>query len=105
MSSTSKVLVERWFEEVWNQKRVAAIDELLAGHSRLHGLGPTSLEGPAAFKPFHAAFVDAFPDIRIQIDELVEEGDKVAVRFTCTSTHTGHGLGVAPTNRRATFTG
>jgi steroid delta-isomerase-like uncharacterized protein len=105
MSVPNKTLVQRWFDEVWNDKRHAAIDELLAGHSRLHGLGAGPLEGPAAFKPFHAAFVDAFPDIRIHIDELVAEGDKVAARFTCTGTHTGHGLGIPPTNRRATFSG
>jgi steroid delta-isomerase-like uncharacterized protein len=105
MSLANKALVQRWFEEVWNQKRVAAIDELLAGHSRLHGLGALPFDGPAAFKPFHAAFVDAFPDLNIHIDELVAEGDNVAARFTCTGTHTGPGLGIAPTNRRATFTG
>lgn len=105
MSQTNKAVVRRWFDEVWNQKRIAAIDELLAGHSRLHGLGEMPLEGPAAFKPFHAAFVDAFPDIHVHIDELVAEGDLVAARFTCTATHAGHGLGVPPTNRRAMFTG
>ena len=105
MSSANKALVQKWFDDVWNNKRVSAIDELLAGHARLHGLGEQALEGPAAFKPFHEAFVRAFPNIRIQIHELIEEGDKVAARYTCTGLNTGDGLGFAPTHRAATFTG
>ena len=61
--------------------------------------------GPAAFKPFDEAFVNAFPNIRIQIQELIEEGDKVAARYTCTGMNSGDGLGFAPTHRSATFTG
>lgn len=105
MSSENKALVRRWFNEVWNEKRVASIDELLGEQSLIHGLDGRPIDGPAAFKPFHAAFIDAFPDITIYIDELIEEGDKVAVRFTCTGKNTGSGLGFAPTNRDATFTG
>jgi steroid delta-isomerase-like uncharacterized protein len=100
----NKAIVRRWFDEVWNQGRIEAIDELLAADGVAYGLGP-DLHGPAEFKPFHAAYRQAFPDVRIEVDDLVEEGDKVAYRWTATMTHHGHFLGIAPTGRASRFLG
>ena len=105
MVSENKALVQRWFDEVWNEGRVDAIDELLAPDSVVHGLGDGQMRGAAAFKPFHAAYRDAFPDVRIEIEDMVEEGDKVAFRWTGTASHRGQGLGFAATNRRVRFQG
>ena len=105
MSAENKTLVRRWFDEVWNKGRAAAIDELLAGNAVVHGLGAADLHGPAGFRPFHAAYVSSFPDLTIQIDDLVAEGDIVAVRWSCTGTHRGDGLGFAATGKHARFSG
>ncbi len=105
MSAENKTLVRRWFDEVWNKGRAAAIDELLASHAVVHGLGAVDLQGSAGFKPFHAAYLGAFPDLNIQIDDVIAEGDIVAVRWSCTGTHRGDGLGFAATGKRAHFSG
>ena len=99
-------LARRWFEEVWNRKNVGAISEMLAADGIIHGLGENGrvLSGPEAFRPFHEKFVGAFPDIRIMVEDVVAEGDRCAVRFTCEGTHRGGQLGVPPTNRRVRFT-
>ena len=107
MSEQNKAIVRRWFEEVWNQGREATVDELLAANGVAHGLGDTEqdVRGPAQFKPFAANLRGALPDLHISVDDLVAEGDRVAVRITLTGTHTGHGLGVAPTGRKVTIQG
>jgi steroid delta-isomerase-like uncharacterized protein len=105
MSSDNKALVRRWFEEVWNKGRVDAIDEMLAPDAVVHDLGPTDLRGADGFKPFHAAFRSAFPDIRLRIDHMVAEGDMVAARWSATATHRGDGLGVAATGRPVRLSG
>ena len=105
MSAENKALVTRWFEEVWTKGRVDAIDEMLATDGVAHGLGGQDLHGPADFKVFHAAFRGAFPDVRVQMDELIAEGDKVAFRYTATGTHRGDTLGFPATDRAARFTG
>ena len=92
MSTENIALVRKWFEEVWNKGRVGAIDELLASHAVVHGLG-ADLRGPAGFKSFHSAYRDAFPDVMIQIDDIVAQGDIVAARWSGTGTHRGEGLG------------
>ena len=40
MSAENKAVVRRWFDEVWNQGRGDAIDELISERSVVHGLGP-----------------------------------------------------------------
>jgi steroid delta-isomerase-like uncharacterized protein len=47
----------------------------------------------------------AFPDIRFTIEDLVAEGDKVVTRWSCTVTHQGEFMGLAPTGKRFTRSG
>ena len=104
MSEANKALVRRWFKEVWNDGRAAAIDEMLAADSVVHGLGD-EMRGVDAFKPFHAAYRDAFPDVQITVEAVIAEGDMVAARWSATGTHRGDGLGFPATHQRAHFTG
>jgi steroid delta-isomerase-like uncharacterized protein len=104
MSIENKALVRRWFQEVWNKGRGVAIDEMLAADAVIHGLGD-NLHGPAGFKQFHTAYRNAFPDVKIQIDDIVAEGDIVAARWSGTGTHRGDGLGVPPTGKEVHFRG
>jgi steroid delta-isomerase-like uncharacterized protein len=104
MSAENKALVRRWFEEVWNKGDASAIDRLFAANGIVHGLGEER-KGPAGFKPFHAAYRDAFPDVRLDLEDLIAEDDKVAFRWTGTATHQGSGLGFPPTGKKVRFTG
>ncbi len=102
--SANRALIERWFEEVWNQKRADAIDELLAADAQMHGLG-AEMRGPAGFKPFHARFCAALSELQVTVEDVIEEGDKVAVRISVRARHTGAGLGVPPTMKRVAVEG
>lgn len=96
-----KALAARWFEEVWNAKREATIDELVAPDCVIHGLGEDGapVSGPAAFKRFWRQFLAGLPDIRVTVQDLIAEGDRVACRFAAEATHAGDGLGVKATGR------
>jgi steroid delta-isomerase-like uncharacterized protein len=104
MSVEDKALVRLWFEEVWNKGRAAAIDEMLADDAAIYGLGG-DLRGPAGFKPFHTAYRDAFPDVSIQVHDVVAEGGIVAARWSGTGTHRGDGLGMKATGKVVRFQG
>jgi len=101
-----KALSRRWFDEVWNQRRLASIAELSHPEAIAYGL---DAEGKGItfdkFYPFHKRFIDTFPDFHIKVDDVIEEGDKTVVRLTATGTHTGHAMGVSPTGRRIRMTG
>jgi predicted ester cyclase len=83
-----KAVVRRLVEEVLNGGRLELIDELYAP-----GLAPAARRWIA---PFRASF----PDVHMEIVDLVAEGDQVVGRFTCSATHLGEWLGHAPTGRR-----
>src|SRR5258706_4490616 len=97
--------MHRWFEEVWNNQSEAAVDEMFAADGVGHGLGDEDIVGPEAFKVFHRAFVSAYPDLRVTVEDTVVEGDKIATRCRVTGKHDGHGIGLSPTNRDVDFTG
>jgi len=107
MSEVNKALVRRWFEEVWNQGREETIDELLAPDGVAHGLGDTEVDvrGPGEFKPFVRNLRGSLPDVRMTVEDLVAEGDRVAVRLSVEGTHRGANFGVAPTGRRIRIAG
>ena len=47
-----------------------------------------------------APFRESFPDVQMEMVDLIAEDDKVVGRFTCSGTHLGEWLGHAPTGRR-----
>jgi steroid delta-isomerase-like uncharacterized protein len=103
-----ETLVHEWFEEVWNQGRVDAIDRLFAADGIAHGLADgegNALRGPEGYKPFFHQFKGAFPNLRVDVEDTVCEGDKIAARCVVRGTHTGEGLGMAATHRDVSFTG
>ena len=104
MSEDNKMLIQRWFDEVWNAGRVASIDALMAPECVVHGLGDDT-QGPEGFKPFHTAYRTAFPDLRITIDQMVAEGDIVAARWSGTGTHRGNLLGLLATDKPVRLSG
>lgn len=107
MSEENKALVRRWFEEVWNRGRAEAIDEMFAEDAVAHGLAGDAapLRGPAAFRPFHRSFRDAFPDIEVVVEDVIAEGDKLAARCSVRGRHQGDTLGFLATQRPVEFTG
>jgi predicted ester cyclase len=84
----NKALVRRLIDEVVNARDPAALGDLAGG------------EFADVARGWIGPFRDAFPDFRMEIVELVVEGDKVAARFRCSGTHRGKWRGVEPTGRR-----
>jgi predicted ester cyclase len=105
--SDNKALIKRWFEEVWNQGRQEVIEQLRAPHAMGAGLGEgnTKTQGSAEFTVFFLNLRGTFPDLRVSIEDILAEGDKVAVRFSVEGTHSGTALGVTPTGRKVQFSG
>jgi predicted ester cyclase len=97
--------MQHWFEEVWNNQNEAAIEEMFAADGVGHGLGPEPIVGPENFKVFHRAFVSAYPDLKVHVEDTVVEGEKIAVRCRVTGSHNGEGIGLTPTNQPVDFTG
>ena len=98
-------LVRRYFEEVYNSGRLDQVDELLADD-----FGRSNAANPHENEPGNdddvrrvQAWLDAFPDLHITVDDLFATGDRVAVRSTWTGTQRGPlaQFGAPGTDRRA----
>jgi predicted ester cyclase len=88
VSEQNKATVRRLVEEVLNDGQLEVIDELYTP------------ELARAAKRWIAPFRASFPDVHMEVLELIAEDDKVVGRFSCSATHLGEWLGQAPTGRR-----
>jgi predicted ester cyclase len=89
----------RLFEKLNKGKAGAmtVIDEDFANNSTVHSTTGRDMS-LKDFKQYLGSLYDAFPDIHFTIDDMVVEGDKIAVRHTRTGTHKGEFMGVPSTN-------
>lgn len=105
MSASNATLARRWFEEVWNERRTEIIDELVTPESVCFWEAG-ELRGKQAFMDLvHGPFVTAFPDLRVEVQEVADAGDVAVVRWTAAATHTGDLPGMPATGRRINFRG
>jgi predicted ester cyclase len=107
MSEENKNLARRWFEEVWNQGHESAIAEMYHPDGRSIGFPETDsvIKGPKEFAEVCRKFRAIFPDIHVTVNDLVTEGDKVAVLWNATMTHLGDGLGFPASARKVSLLG
>ncbi len=105
MSEENKEVIRRFFEEVWNKKNLAAIDELVAADQVDHELPPGLPPGREGAKAFISMYLGAFPDLEMTIEDMLAEGDKVSTRWSATGTHSGDLMGIPATGKQVTVTG
>jgi predicted ester cyclase len=106
MSEENKAVVRREVEEIFAQGNLDAADEIY--HPDYVSPEPTSgdIRGIEGAKQFVAAFRQAFPDLQNTIEDMVAEGDKVAMRFRGSGTHLGETEAFgSPTGNRVEITG
>ncbi len=102
-----RALERRVFEE-WNKGKAAAIDaidEFYAPDYVEHTGTGEDIHDLKDYKQSWDELYTAFPDLHFTIDDMVVEGDKVAVRFTFSGTHKGEFEGIPPTNKKMTMWG
>ena len=105
MSAEENKKVVQRFWGVWEEENfVDLIDELLAPDYVNHSPGtPDQPTGPEGVKAVVSMFRSGMPDLRVTIDDMIAEGDKVATRYTVEGTHEGELFGVPPTGRRVSI--
>lgn len=94
-----KQITRYLFEEVWNQANFDGLDELISPGALFHIRGHTAPMGPAETRQAITRWHSAFPDFHFAIEEIVAEGDTVAVRLTLSGTHQGPWKDRPPTGR------
>lgn len=106
VAQAHKDIFRRLYQDVWNDRKFESLEQVIA---KSHALGDPTLSGsavgPEAYRRQAERFVVGFPDLRFTVDDTVSEKDKMVVSWTITGTHKGEFLGVAPTNKKVSFSG
>lgn len=105
MSQENKALVRRFYQAVWDEKNLDALDELIAADAVDHELPPGLPPGREGTRAFLGMFLSAFPDTQMTVEEVLADGDKVATRWTAAGTHSGELMGIPATGKQVTVTG
>ncbi len=101
MPADNKALVRRLYEEVWINRKLEVINELISPSHALQGPNIFgSSVGPEAYKRQVSSFLKAYPDLHWTIEDTIAEKDKVVACWTLSGTHKGDFMGVPATNRK-----
>ena len=102
MSIHNTELVRRHFEQMWNQRDFAACDDLMAEDYVEHGSAPFDINepgrvhGPTAMRETMKWLLDQFPDLHMQIEEVISDMDLVVARVRSTGSNLGPLNGFLP---------
>jgi predicted ester cyclase len=105
MNTTNKEIVRRFSDDLWGRGNLIAGDQVLAVDLIEHNPLPGQGAGREGHKRVVALFRSAFPDLHVVTEDLLEEGDRVALRWRAEGTHRGDLMGLAPTGKPVTLTG
>jgi predicted ester cyclase len=98
----NKAIAERFIPEVFVQGNEAAADELAAPDFAPHSWGEMP-PGVESLKAAQRRVMAGLSDARMIIEDVIAEGDRVAVRLTSHGRHSGEFMGMPPSNREYTI--
>jgi predicted ester cyclase len=96
-------LVREYTRRVFNEHNPELASEFVTPDVKWHGGTLGSIEGSDNLIALLRSFIGALPDLNAQEQDIVADGDTVAVRFVVEATHEGELLGIAATGRRLSW--
>lgn len=104
MSNANKMLLQRFFQAIYNQGDLDVANEIVAANYVNHNPAPGETSGREGLKAFVSHLRSAFTDLHIAIEDQVAADDKVVTRFTISGIQQGAFAGIPATGKRASVT-
>ena len=100
----NKIIVRRFFEELWNERKLEVADEIFAGDCITHQLqsgkdAPAARRNAEAVKEHINEWLTGFPDLRFTVEQMIAEADEVVSQAVMRGTHAGIWHGIPPTGK------
>jgi steroid delta-isomerase-like uncharacterized protein len=100
-----KQLINRFVEELWNERRLDVADAIFAKDCVTHQLGsgvpPDAVpRGPQEIKEHVTSWIASFPDLHFSIEQMLSEGDRVMMQLLIEGTHQGVWLGIPASGKK-----
>jgi predicted ester cyclase len=105
MQSRKRLLIERFYLEMWNRFDKSIVSEILTEDLRFRGSLGQSKNGHSEFGEYVDFVQRAFPDFSNEIEEIISEGDKAFAKLLYRGTHRGEIFGITPTGRPVRYAG
>jgi predicted ester cyclase len=104
----NKEIVSRFYEELWNKRKFSVADEIISPDCVTHQLQSGSVpvgapRGPEAVKHHIGEWLNGFPNLHFDVEQVVAEDDRVVSQSVLRGIHTGTWLGIAPTNKEVSI--
>jgi len=101
----NKLLVRRFYEEVVNTGNVDLTERFIAPAYVEVLDGKRHIIGVEGAKAHILGVRQTYPDLHIEIERQIAEGEWVVTCITARGTHKGSWLGIEPTGKPVAFTG
>jgi steroid delta-isomerase-like uncharacterized protein len=105
MSEENKALVRRIVDEAWNQGKLEVVDEAFASDYREHNPRPGQELGIEGYKGGVLMMRAAFPDLVLDVHDVIAEDDRIALLYTLRGTHDGELMGIPASGQRVSSDG
>jgi len=99
MSKEKNKEIQQKFGEAINTGNLENLKDLVADDVKDHDPAPNQGPGPQGYIDFFTMMRNAFPDMKVEVEQLVADDDNVAFAYTLTGTHKGDFMGVAGTGK------
>lgn len=102
----NKAVTKKFYDEVFNTGKVELLDKYVTADAVEHELFPGQKEPVMVIeqiKLFMTHLRTAFPDLKVEVKDLIAEGDKVTARIVLTGTHKGEFNGIPATGQKVSF--
>ena len=106
VQATNIAVIERNYDEVWNQGDLAVIDEIYSGNYVGHDShSAADRRGLDGVRQHVTMYRTAFPNVLFSVEDIFAAEDRVAVRWTASGKHMGPMMEMEPTEKEATIMG
>ena len=105
MSEQYKTAAKNLIEKGFNEKDSTTFESYFSPNLKDHALPAGLPEGFAGRKMFYSAFLAAFPDIHVHIEDVFAEGDRLVTRWSAHGTQDGELMGIPPTGKKVSIGG
>lgn len=101
----NRMLVRRYYDELWNQWKFELVADLLAEDFRFRGSAGLTTRGRRAFREYVEMIRGAFPDFHNHVESMLAEDNRVVARLRYTATHRGKIFDIEPSGNQISYAG
>jgi steroid delta-isomerase-like uncharacterized protein len=100
-----KSFIRTYTDEVWNKRDPQAMSRFYSESYVHHDVSRPDVRSLAEYQQWARDLIAGFPDLRVEIEDLITEGPKAVKRWTATGIHRGPLAGIPASDKKVSFSG